>query len=76
MRAGRELNSGAFLEICGRSEERAMKDWSPRTIWHRLREALESLLGGEAGDDEPELLFHLAFTAPFVLAILMMLRRA
>jgi hypothetical protein len=76
MRPGRELKRGAFLEIRGRAEERAMKDWSPRTIWHRVRETLESLLGAEAGDDEPELMFHLAFTVPFVLAIVMMLRRA
>jgi hypothetical protein len=52
-----------------------MKDWTPRTIWHHVRDTLRSWLGDDAQEDEPELLFHLAFTVPFVVAIVMMLRR-
>ena len=58
-----------------------MADWNPKHLWEDLRRAIDDWMArdedgeGEQADD-PSLLFHLAFTAPLVLGVLAMLRRA
>lgn len=54
-----------------------MRDWSPRSLWHALRDTVERWMGEGDPDDEvdPALLLHLAFTAPLLLALVAMLRR-
>jgi len=54
-----------------------MRDWSPRTLWHSLCEAVKEWMGERDPDDEedPALLFHLAFLAPLLLGLIAMLRR-
>lgn len=58
-----------------------MKDWDPKSLWQQLRRRLDDWMEGEVeGDpeqaDDPTLLFHLCFTTPFVIGLLMMVRRA
>jgi hypothetical protein len=58
-----------------------MADWNPKHLWEDLRRAIDDWMAGdEDGEGEqagdPSLLFHLAFTAPLVLGVLAMLRRA
>lgn len=59
-----------------------MADWKPKDLWNELRRAIDDWMapgddreeGEQAGD--PTLLFHLCFTAPLVIGVLAMLRRA
>jgi hypothetical protein len=58
-----------------------MADWNPKDLWDELRRAIDDWMapgedqeGEQAGD--PSLLFHLCFTAPLVIGVLAMLRRA
>lgn len=54
-----------------------MADWNPKSLWKSL---LESVFG-QPGEDrkdralDPDLVFHLAFTAPMVIGVLLSLRR-
>ena len=57
-----------------------MKDWNLKAVWDEIKRTLGS---GERDDDssedqssDPTLLFHLMFTAPLLLGLLMMARRA
>jgi hypothetical protein len=53
-----------------------MRDWSPRSLWHALRETVERWMDESDADDvDPALVFHLAFTAPLLLGLIAMLRR-
>ena len=58
-----------------------MKDWNLKAVWDEIKRTLGS--PDEADDDssdeqssDPTLLFHLMFTAPLLLGLLMMARRA
>ncbi len=58
-----------------------MKAWDPKVLWEEVKRALrgwseddESESGEHSSD--PTLLFHLMFTAPMVLGLLLMARRA
>ena len=54
-----------------------MRDWSPRTLWHSLCEAVKEWMGEcdpDEGDD-PALLLPLAVLAPLLLGLIAMLRR-
>jgi hypothetical protein len=58
-----------------------MADWNPKHLWDDLRRAIDEWMvpeddgEGEQADDGT-LLFHLIFTAPLVIGVLTMLRRA
>ena len=58
-----------------------MSDWNLRTAWKELRDAIHDLVSGasEGDDDEqaedPALLFHLLFSAPLFIAVLVLARR-
>lgn len=51
-----------------------MEPWNPRRIWAQLRDAIRGEPDDD-GDDEPVqdpgLVFHLSFSAPLLLALLM-----
>jgi hypothetical protein len=58
-----------------------MADWNPKHLWEDLRRAIDEwMVPDEDGEgeqaDDPTLLFHLCFTAPLVIGVLAMLRRA
>ena len=54
-----------------------MKSWDPKTLWDELRRALDDWMGEEPEQaDDPSLFYHLCFTAPLVIGLLMMVRRA
>jgi hypothetical protein len=54
-----------------------MRDWSPRSLWHALRDTVERWMAESDGDDaDPALLFHLAFTAPLLIGLIVLLRNA
>ena len=55
-----------------------MKDWDLKALWAELKRTL----GGEPDDDgegeqssDPTLLYHLMFTAPLLLGLLLAMRR-
>jgi hypothetical protein len=49
-----------------------MSDWSPKTLWDRVRQALE---GDESEVDEASLMSLLLFAAPMFLAFVILVRR-
>src|SRR5690349_1099070 len=69
------------LEIPLGLENRAMNGWNPKSLWRELRQRLDDWMDGDVeGDpeqaDDPTLLYHLCFTAPLVLGLILMVRRA
>jgi hypothetical protein len=55
-----------------------MKDTDPKSLWDELRQAFDDWMGvdPEQADDDPSMLFHLLFTVPLVMGLIVMLRRA
>jgi hypothetical protein len=58
-----------------------MPDWNPKHLWNELRRRIDDwMVRDEDGEgeqaDDPTLLFHLCFTAPMVIGVLAMMRRA
>ena len=51
-----------------------MSDWSPESLWDRLRRALEGWLDEDIDVDDPSLAFHLFFIAPLLLAVVILMR--
>ena len=58
-----------------------MSDWNLRNDWKELRDAIHDLVSGASdGDDDEQaedagLLSHLLFSAPLVIAVLVLARR-
>ena len=52
-----------------------MSDWSPESLWDRLRRTFEGWMDEDIDVDDPSLAFHFFFAAPFFLAIVILLRR-
>jgi hypothetical protein len=51
-----------------------MSDWSPKSVWERVRRAIDGWMEeGEA--DHADVMFLLLFLAPVFLAFVVMLRR-
>ena len=50
-----------------------MSDWSPKTLWDRVRQALEGDAENEV--DEAEVMSFLLFVAPMFLAFVLLVRR-
>jgi hypothetical protein len=50
-----------------------MSDWSPKTLWDRVRQALEGDAGNEV--DEAALMSFLLFVAPMFVAFVILVRR-
>ena len=50
-----------------------MSDWSPKTLWERVRQALEG--DAESEVDEASLMSLLLFVAPMFLAFVILVRR-
>lgn len=53
-----------------------MSDWNPKSIWDELKRTFR----GWTDDDEeqssdPTLLFHMTFTAPLLIGLLVMMRK-
>ena len=50
-----------------------MDEWKPRRWWAQLREALKGWIGEEEEEQarDPSLMFHLTFSAPLFIAVLM-----
>ena len=50
-----------------------MDEWNPRRWWAQLREALKGWIGEEEEEQarDPSLMFHLTFSAPLFIAVLM-----
>jgi hypothetical protein len=58
-----------------------MAEWNPKQLWDELRRAIDDWMVGDQDPegeqaDDPTLLFHLCFTAPLVIGVIAMLRRA
>ena len=58
-----------------------MADWNPKDLWNELRQAIDDWMVGERDGegeqaDDPTLLFHLAFTAPLLIAAIALSRHA
>lgn len=61
-----------------------MDDWQPGRVWESLRRRVREWWDadesgeGQSGEDEadPAMLFHLSVTAPIVIALLILMRRA
>ena len=56
-----------------------MADWNPKDFWNELRQAIDDwMVGDRDGEgeqaDDPALLFHLAFTAPLLIAAIALAR--
>ena len=52
-----------------------MSDWTPRTLWDRLRRTFEGWMDGDGDVDEASVAFHLVFVAPVFLAFVLLVRR-
>ena len=57
-----------------------MKDWNPKALWDELVRTLSGTEDDDRKSDgeqssDPTLLFHLMFTAPLLLGLLMMAKR-
>jgi hypothetical protein len=53
-----------------------MKPWNPKTVWRRVRNSVRDWMQPEEAEPDPSLLFHLAFTMPLVIGVLVALRQA
>ena len=58
-----------------------MADWNPKDLWEELRRAIDDwMVGDQDGEgeqaDDPTLLFHLSFTAPLLIAAIVLARHA
>ena len=61
-----------------------MADWQPGRVWESVRQRVLEWMGAEdaheasSGEEEadPMLLFHLSITAPMVIGVLILMRRA
>jgi hypothetical protein len=59
-----------------------MGDWQPGRVWESVRKRVLEWMdegGAEASDEDeadPMLMFHLAITAPVVIGVLALMRRA
>ena len=61
-----------------------MADWQPGRVWESVRQRVLEWIGADdphdasSNEDEadPTLMFHLAVTAPVVIGVLILMRRA
>jgi hypothetical protein len=64
--------------------EMSMADWQPGRVWETVRQRVLEWIGADdasessSNEDEadPTLLFHMAVTAPMVIGVLILMRRA
>lgn len=51
--------------------------WKPKAVWNEVREKVRGWMdpGRDRGIKDPNLIFHLAFTAPLLLGLAAMLMR-
>src|ERR1044072_2718574 len=74
-----ERDVGRKAAPCGEKPNRAcaariiMSDWSPKTLWDRVRQALEGDADSEV--DEASMMSMLLFAAPMFLAFVILVRR-
>jgi len=52
-----------------------MSDWSPKSLWDRMRRTLEGWMDPEAEVDEASVLFYLTFVAPLLITFVYAVRR-
>jgi hypothetical protein len=52
-----------------------MSDWSPKSLWDRVRRTMEGWMDPEAEADDEELAFNLLYLAPVFLAFVLLVRR-
>lgn len=52
-----------------------MSDWSPKSLWDRMRRTLEGWMDRDAEVDEAAMFFYLAYVAPIFLAFVLLVRR-
>ena len=61
-----------------------MDDWQPGRLWQSVRQRVREWMGVEDAPDsqsnedeaDPMLIFHMAVTAPIVIGLLILMRRA
>ena len=61
-----------------------MGDWQPERLWRSVRQRVREWMGVEDTSDtqsnedeaDPTLFFHMAVTAPIVIGLLILMRRA
>ena len=52
-----------------------MSEWSPQSLWDRLRRTWEGWMDEDIDVDDPSILFHLLFATPFLIAFVILARR-
>lgn len=54
-----------------------MKPWNPKTMWQRVQRSVRDWMEPEEAEAEPDpsLVFHLTFTMPLVIGVLVALRQ-
>ena len=53
-----------------------MKPWNPKTMWRRVRRSVRDWMEPEEAEPaDPSLMFHLTFTMPLVIGVLVALRQ-
>jgi hypothetical protein len=52
-----------------------MSDWSPKSLWDRMRRTVAGWMDGATEVDEADLLSHLMFVAPLFITFVLLARR-
>jgi hypothetical protein len=52
-----------------------MSDWSPKSLWDRLRRTIEDAMDEDADVDDASIAFHLLFIAPLFIGLVALLWR-
>jgi hypothetical protein len=52
-----------------------MSDWSPKSLWDRMRRTLEGWIDPDVEVDEASLHFHLLFVFPILIVFVLLTRR-
>jgi hypothetical protein len=52
-----------------------MNPWNPKTMWRRVQRSVRDWMEPEDVEPDPSVLFHLTFTMPLVIGVLVALRQ-
>ena len=67
-REEKKLNPRRFLEW-------GMDPWNPKAMWRRVQRSVRDWMEPEDVEPDPSVLFHLTFTMPLVIGVLLALRQ-
>jgi hypothetical protein len=52
-----------------------MSPWNPKTMWRRVRRSVRDWMEPEEAEPDPSMVFHLTFTMPLIIGVLVALRQ-